>query len=60
MSITLFEKRCGDLCWEVRQNKYEKTWQALIAYHGRTIYANWFSDFESAKRAVNRNMKKYI
>ena len=60
MSITLYEKRCGDLYGEVRRNKGENTWQALIAYHGKIIYTNWFSDFENAKRAVNRNLKKYI
>ena len=60
MSITLYEKRCGDLYGEVSQNKYEKTYEASIYYLGGRIYVNYFSTFENAKRAVNRNMKKYI
>lgn len=60
MSITLYEKRCGNLSGEVRQNKYENTFEACIYYYGKTVYKNHFSTFENAKRAVNRNMKKYI
>jgi len=61
MSITLYEKQFPDgLTCTIRHDKYSPLYYAIIYHYGRTIYSNGFHALEGAKRALSRNIKKYL
>lgn len=59
MSITLheIEDETKELYGEIRQNKYETSFEVIICLYGHTIYNNFFSTMRNAKRALSRNYK---
>ena len=59
MSITLheIENEEKELYGEIRQNKYESTYEVIICLYGRRLYNNFFITMENAKRALKRNFK---
>jgi len=59
MSITLFEKQSGNLSGIIRFEKDSPLYHVYISYFGQRIYSNAFPTMEKAKRALQRNMKRY-
>lgn len=59
MSITLheIENESENLYGEIRQNKYKTSYEVTICLYGHTLYNNFFSTMENAKRALKRNFK---
>lgn len=60
MTVTLYQKQVGEYTCEVAQEKYCKTYKAAIYYKEHTVYKNYFSTIDNAKRALSRNLKKYL
>lgn len=61
MSVVIFQKKVGNLVGEIYLEKDSNLFNVSIWYIGHaSIYNNYFITYENARRALNRNMKKYL
>ena len=59
MTIVLHEKTSGNITGHIVQENPFRVYTTKIYNNGSLVYKNYFQTFESAKKALNRNMKKY-
>ena len=61
MTITIFQKKVGDLYGEIYLEKDSSLFNVSIWYKNSSrIYYNYFIKYKNARQALNRNMKKYL
>lgn len=60
MTVTIFEKKVGNLVGEIYLEKDSNLFYVSIWYIGQaSVYNNYFLTYKNARQALNRNMKKY-
>lgn len=60
MSIAIFLKEVGNLYGGIYRDKDSNVFRVSIWYKSKTrVYNNYFITYENARRALNRNIKKY-